>query len=125
MGRRTYDWIMAMEKGKFPYENKECYVFSNTLNGKTENVEFVNEEVVSFTTKLKSEAGKTIWIVGGGELLHLFLLNKLVDEYIITIAPTLIGKGIPLFKEADYEIELELKDVKRFNQFAQLHYVMK
>jgi dihydrofolate reductase len=125
MGRKTYDWIMAMEKGKFPYENKECYVFSNTLNGKTENVEFVNEEVVSFTKKLKSEAGKDIWIVGGGELLHLFLLNKLVDEYIITIAPTLIGKGIPLFKEADYELELELLDVKRFNQFAQLHYVMK
>ncbi|CAG9607530.1 dihydrofolate reductase family protein [Pseudoneobacillus rhizosphaerae] len=125
MGRRTYDWIMAMEKGKFPYENKECYVFSNTLNGKTENVEFVNEEVVSFTTKLKSEAGKDIWIVGGGELLHLFLLNKLVDEYVITIAPTLIGKGIPLFKEADYELELELIDVKRFNQFAQIHFVTK
>jgi dihydrofolate reductase len=123
MGRRTYEWIMAMEKGKFPYENKECYVFSNTLNGKTENVEFVYEDVVSFTTKLKSKAGKNIWIVGGGELLHLFLKNKLVDEYIITIAPTLIGKGIPLFKVADYELELELIDVKRFNQFAQLHYV--
>jgi len=48
-----------------------------------------------------------------------------VDELILTIAPTLIGNGIPLFKENDFQLELFLKDNKRFNQFIKLHYVVK
>ena len=122
MGRRTYEWIINMEGENFPYNNKDCYVFSKTVSGENENVKFVHEDIVSFVNKLKEAEGKHIWIVGGGELLHFFLKERLVDEFIITIAPTAIGKGIPLFKEAEFEFELTLKDMKRFNQFAQLHY---
>jgi len=46
-----------------------------------------------------------------------------VDEFIINIAPTIIGTGIPLFSKQNVEIELELKSIRRFNQFAELHYV--
>lgn len=125
IGRRTYDWIMTHTEGKFPYENKECYIFSNTITGKNDFVEFVNEDVTSFMNKLKSKKGKNIWLVGGGELIHHFLIEKLVDEFIISVAPTIIGKGIPLFKEADYKLELTLKVIKRYNQFSQLHYELK
>lgn len=78
--------------------------------------------MVSFTNKLKSQSGKDIWIVGGGDLLHTFLKEKLVDEFIITVAPTLIGKGIPLFQESDFEVDLTLVDIKYYDKFAQLHY---
>lgn len=122
IGRRTYDWIMEHEKGDFPYKNKECYVFSRSAIEDNKYVKFVNEDIIDFSQKLKNENGKNIWIVGGGELLHSFIKEKLIDELIITIAPTLIGKGIPLFKEDDFELELSLKDIKRFNQFAELHY---
>jgi dihydrofolate reductase len=44
---------------------------------------------------------------------------------IITIAPTLIGEGIPLFKEGIGEIEFSLKGMKQYNQFAELHYERK
>jgi dihydrofolate reductase len=125
IGRRTYDWIMKHENGDFPYRNKECYVFSRTGIEDNTNVNSVNEDIVRFTNKLKNEEGKNIWIVGGGELLHSFVKNKLVDELIITVAPTLIGKGIPLFKEDDFEIELSLKNIKQFNQFVELHYEVK
>lgn len=60
--------------------------------------------------------------MGGGDLIHSFINNKLVDEMIITVSPVLIGKGIPLFKEVDFETELKLKSIKRYNQFAELHY---
>jgi dihydrofolate reductase len=125
MGRRTYDWIIRHEQENFPYQNKECYVFTRAEVEKNENVRFVNEEIDSFTNKLKRTEGKNIWMVGGGELLHEFLKKKLVDELIITIAPTIIGKGIPLFKQDDYELELNLKEIKRYNQFAELHYLVK
>lgn len=123
IGRRTYDWVMEAEKGKFPYENKACYVFSKTMSGKHDNVEFVNEDVVTFTNRIKESKGNNIWVVGGGDLLHSFLAENLVDEFIITIAPTILGKGIPLFKDVDFETKLTLKSVKKYNQFAELHYV--
>lgn len=125
MGRKTYDWILNQETEGFPYSNKECYVFSRSVKGENKNVEFVNEDIASFTNKLKKEKGKNIWIVGGGELLHSFIKEKLVDEMILTIAPTLIGTGISLFKEDNYLLDLSLKGIRRFNQFVELHYEVK
>ncbi|WML48380.1 dihydrofolate reductase family protein [Neobacillus sp. PS3-34] len=124
-GRRTYDWLMEHEAGNFPYKDKECYVFSRSAANGLNNVKFVNEDIVEFTNKLKSAEGNNIWIVGGGELLHYFLKGKLVDEMIITIAPTIIGEGIPLFKADQYQLDLTLKGTRRFNQFVELHYDVK
>jgi dihydrofolate reductase len=125
MGRRTYEWMMDKVEGNFPYANKACYVFSKSQSGKTENVEFVNDDVVAFTKKIKGLDGKNIWLVGGGNLLHSFIKERLVDEIIITLAPTLIGQGIPLFNKNNFEQELKLKKVRTFNQFVELHYEVK
>ena len=122
MGKRTYDWVMKQDIQEFPYKNKECYVFTRSSVKDTENVRFVNDDVTNFVHKLKDQEGKNIWIVGGGELLHSFVQEELVDEFIITVAPTIIGKGIPLFREGDYQLELSLKGVRNFNQFVELHY---
>jgi dihydrofolate reductase len=125
MGRRTYDWIIKMEKGKFPYPNKKCYVFSKSLQGSNDNIEYVNENVKDFLGRILEIGDRNIWIVGGGELLYYFVKENLVDEFIINIAPTVIGSGIPLFVKDDYVLELELKSLRRFNQFAELHYIKK
>ncbi len=125
MGRRTYDWIMENMQEDFPYKDKACYVFSRSATEGNDDVKFVSDEIVGFTNTLKNQQGKNIWLVGGGELLHSFLKEKLVDELILTVAPTLIGNGIPLFKEGDYHSEFSLKGIQRFNQFVELHYEMK
>ncbi|PSL40295.1 dihydrofolate reductase [Planomicrobium soli] len=125
MGRRTYDWVMEAEGGKNPYPDKQCYVFSATEKKQTEQVKYTNEEIALFAERLKQEPGKDIWVVGGGNLIHGFLKEKLIDEFIISIAPTLIGKGIPLFQELDFEIEYRLNKVQQWGQFAQLHYELK
>ncbi len=123
LGRRTYDWIMNVEKENFPYKNKTCYVFTKSRYEPNNSVEFVDGDIVRFINTLKGVEGRNIWIVGGGDLLSYFLKENLVDEFIINIAPTIIGTGIPLFNKQDIEIELELKSIRRFNQFAELHYV--
>lgn len=122
MGKRTYDWVMNQDLKEFPYKNKECYVFTRSLTENTEDVKFVNGDLTNFVNKLKKQNGKNIWIVGGGELLYSFIQGKLVDEFIITVAPTLLGKGIPLFREGDYLLNLSLKEIRNFNQFVELHY---
>lgn len=122
IGRKTYEQILVLDDGDFPYKDESCYVFSKSQSGSNEHAEFVNEDVVSFANKLKQQDGKNIWIVGGGDLLQEFMKEKLVDEIILTLAPTLIGKGIPLFKEMDIEVDYSLVDLKRYGKFAQLHY---
>ncbi|OZM57572.1 hypothetical protein CIB95_04160 [Lottiidibacillus patelloidae] len=125
MGRKTYDWILKQELEEFPYKNKECYVFSRTPQENNANVTFSNAEPKELIKRLKTEKGKNIWLVGGGELLHAFLNEQLVDELIITVAPTIIGEGIPLFKEGVCESEFTLLGMKQYNQFAELHYKLK
>lgn len=125
MGKRTYDWVINQDLKEFPYKDKECYVFTRSFTENTEDVKFVNGDVTSFVNKLKRKDGKNIWIVGGGELLHSFIKEKLVDELIITVAPILLGNGIPLFKEGDYQLNLSLKEMRKFNQFIELHYEVK
>ncbi|WP_307728914.1 dihydrofolate reductase family protein [Alkalicoccobacillus plakortidis] len=104
MGRKTYDWITTQMEGEFPYKGKQCYVFSNARAQKdTENIAFLNENISDFVSHLKQQSGKNIWVAGGGALLHSFIEANQIDEMIITIAPTLIGNGIRLFPEGDYQ----------------------
>ncbi|WP_337019843.1 dihydrofolate reductase family protein [Oceanobacillus massiliensis] len=125
LGKRTYDWIMNHQEGEFPYKDKECFVFTRSSFDETEDVKFVHEDIVEFTDNLKKKKGKNIWLVGGSDLLQSFLKENMIDEFIITVAPTLIGKGIPLFKEGFEQLELTLRNTRRFNQFVELHYSRK
>ncbi|MGG0718175.1 dihydrofolate reductase family protein [Robertmurraya massiliosenegalensis] len=125
MGKRTYDWVMEQGIKEFPYKDKKCYVFTRSQINDTEDVAFVNGDVTQFINEIKEQKGKNIWIVGGGELLHDFIKEKLIDEFFITVAPTIIGEGIPLFKGGDYQLELTLIGTRNFNQFVELHYQLK
>lgn len=125
MGRRTYEWVMAQENGAFPYTEQDCYVFTSSRTGEDAFVTFTDEGVASFAKRLREKPGKDIWVVGGSGLLHAFLQEQLIDEFIISIAPTLIGDGIPLFQESAFEQEFTLKSTKQYGQFAQLHLIRK
>ncbi|MDP4551295.1 dihydrofolate reductase family protein [Alkalihalobacillus macyae] len=125
MGRRTYDWVMEQVEGKYPYEDKESYIYTSRLEKNASDITFTNEKPSTLIDRIKKVDGGTIWLVGGGALINEFLQNNLIDEFIISIAPALIGKGIPLFKNSEMEHNLELTDVRRYGQFAQLHYSIK
>ena len=64
-------------------------------------------------------------MIGGTEVVDLFVKSDLIDEYIITIAPVILGEGISLFKGDNTEIKLVLKEMRAFNGFTQNHYVRK
>ncbi|MGG0657662.1 dihydrofolate reductase family protein [Rummeliibacillus pycnus] len=125
MGRKTYDWVMKNIEGEFPYKNEECYVFTKSSIEDTEYVKFINKDVLSFTNELKKADGKNIWLVGGGELIHSFIKKKLIDEMIITVAPVIIGNGIPLFLNSEDQMNLSLIGTRKYNQFVSLHYKVK
>ncbi|WP_042167668.1 dihydrofolate reductase family protein [Paenibacillus gorillae] len=124
MGNKTYEHTFELAD-QFPYPDKTCYVFSRSEKAPAPHVTFINEDVTGFIEKLKEQDRSKIWIVGGAEILDVLLKNSLVDEFILTMMPTILGKGIPLFKKDNPELKLFLSGTKRYGQMIQLHYTVK
>ena len=82
MGRRTYD--QALRMGPFPYLDKDCYVFSRSLMGGDDDIEFVNQPVKDFVQALRERDGSDIWLVGGSELIGPFMKERLIDCLLYT-----------------------------------------
>lgn len=120
MGRRTYDWIMEQENGRFPYIGKECYVYTTRAIDDTEYVKFTSQSPDDLIAGLKME-GKKIWIVGGSQIIDLVRKKNLIDEYILSIAPVILGEGIPLFCEGERE-NLVFDKARTFGQFVEVSY---
>lgn len=120
MGRRTYDWIMEQEHGRFPYVGKECYVYTTQTLTDTEHVKFTSLSPDELIAGLKTE-GKKIWIVGGSQIIDLVRQKNLIDEYVLNIAPVILGKGIPLFCEGERE-NLVFDGARTFGQFLEVSY---
>ncbi|WP_129710554.1 dihydrofolate reductase family protein [Priestia megaterium] len=120
MGKATYDHVLKLTS-EFPYSDKKCYVFSRSVQGENQHVEFVNESVASFLNSLNQD-NKKIWLVGGSDILADFLTAKRVDEFIISVIPVLLGGGIPLFKQGIPEMNLKFTHMKQYGQIAQLYY---
>lgn len=119
MGKKTYDQILTF--GDYPYKGKKSYVFTrNDSLSKDENVEFASN-VEEFSRNLVSSKGN-IWLVGGSELFSAFLEHKLVDEIILSIIPTVLGKGIPLFQNINQGANLKLIKTTEYSGFVELTY---
>ena len=125
MGRKTYDLSVkfGMADG---YAGKKNFVFSRTLlKSASPKVTMVNEDVRVFAERLRSEKGKHIWLVGGGELVAAFLDFGQVDEFIIHVIPKMIGEGIPLVAPRHRDLSLRLLASKKFTDgVVRLHYAV-
>ncbi len=97
MGRHTYEQVLSF--GEYPYQGKQGFVFSRTGGGVSdENVTFISDNLASFVEELKSGAGKNIWLVGGSQVIELLMKHDLIDEFVISVHPIILGEGIPLFR---------------------------
>lgn len=115
MGRKTYDVSLKYSGGGNPYKGMKTYVFSRTLKeSQDKNIELVREDAVEFIRRLKSEPGKDICVMGGGEFARSLFEAELIDEIGFNIHPVLLGQGIPLFHEMSHQIDLELLDCRPF-----------
>jgi dihydrofolate reductase len=76
--------------------------------------------------RLKSENGRNIYCDGGAEIINELLKHDLIEEFIISIVPVLLGNGTRLFKDGRPEQTLEFIAAKAFDTgLTQLHYKRK
>lgn len=127
VGRKTYDYVLK-EIGSSHYDNgeRDIYVITRTPKPNKGRVTFYTGDIAELVKKLKSENGKDIYCDGGAEVINELLKLDLIDEYIISIIPILLGNGTILFKDGRPEQLLELISSKSFDTgLMQLHYKRK
>jgi dihydrofolate reductase len=126
MGRRTYEKALELAAGGYPHKDKKSYVFTQTVSGKKkekdQNVHFI-ANVIEFAKELIQSPGKDNWLVGGADIISIFLNAGLLDEIILSIHPIILGNGIPLFKNLQGQTNLKLiKSIPDENGLMQLYY---
>ena len=107
----------------FPHADKDAYIITRTPRPNIGSVKFYTDDLKLLVDNLKSENGKNIFCDGGAEIVNELLKDNLIDEFIISIIPILVGNGTKLFMDGRPEQKLELVSVKSFDKgLTQLHY---
>lgn len=125
MGRKTYEAMRAA--GKFPVPGCLNVVMTKrrTLlaKGESDRVLFTSETPVGVIRHLTEKGLKNIFLGGGGKLFGSFLKEGLVDEFYLTIEPTALGRGVPLFGGTDQATNLKLVETFQLSENEiQLHF---
>jgi dihydrofolate reductase len=99
MGRRTYE--LMLEVGQTPKSmGMNAVVVSTTLDPALHHeVRIVSNGVADAVAKLKTEAGKDIWLFGGGMLFRAMMDAGLVDVVEFAVQPILLGSGVPVIPD--------------------------
>lgn len=127
LGRKTYDYVLK-EIGSSHYDNgqRDVYVITRTERPKIGRTTFYSGNLTDLVQQLKSEDGLNIYCDGGAEVIHELLQDDLIDEFIISVIPILVGNGTRLFKDNRPEQQLEFVGAKSFDTgLAQLYYKRK
>lgn len=106
MGKNCYDQNMHND-----FKDKKVYVATSKNIKNYDNIHFINKDIVKVIEEEKQKEGKNIWIFGGGILVDNFIKEDIIDEYIIGIIPTILGKGRPLFLNNNPKIDLHLEEI--------------
>ena len=122
IGRKTYEKVISMGY-EYPHTDKDVYILTRTAKPSVGNFKFYSSNLSQLVIDLKKQSGKNIYCDGGAEIANELIKNDLIDEYIISVIPILLGDGIKLFKNGRPKQTLELVLTKQFDKgLTQLHY---
>ena len=104
----------AMDEFAMVIDSIPKIVFSRTLkNVEWKTARLANRDLEEEVLELRQQAGKDILVGSPGLIVALSQLN-LIDEYQLGVQPTVLGRGLPLFKSITDRIDLKLFKTKIF-----------
>lgn len=118
-GRRTYEdffqaWAGRTDGNPFTavLDNTPKYVAAPTLTGPPawKNTELLGADVPAAVAELKETLGGSIVVLGSGVLVRSLAAHGLVDEYVLSVHPLVLGKGRRLFADEGPGAGLRLVD---------------
>src|SRR3990167_2639618 len=122
IGRRTYD-VMKRDNQFSDLENVRKVVLTHETTTESKNIIFTDKQPKEILRHLESLGFNEVLVAGGGICNTNFMVENLVDEIYLDIEPVILGRGIKLFADDNFEINLELIEIKELtNNEVQLHY---
>ncbi|QIH34317.1 dihydrofolate reductase family protein [Sphingobacterium sp. DR205] len=124
VGRKTYEYVLKnIGSSHYDNGNRDVYVITGTERPNVGRTVFYTGDLTKLIERLKSENGKNIYCDGGAEVINELLKQDLIDEFVISVIPILLGNGTRLFKDGRPEQTLKLITAKAFETgLTQLHY---
>lgn len=123
MGWNTYHQVTSeLSPNEWIYSGLQSYVITHRELSSTDHIIFSQESPCNIVQDLKRRQGKNIWICGGANIIHQLINEDLIDEYYISVIPTLLGSGIRLFESGKKEIKLKLIKTQTYNGITDLIY---
>jgi dihydrofolate reductase len=114
-GRRTYEDVLGYwnaQGGPFrdALNNARKYVASNTLTEPLPwpNSTLLSGDVPAAVATLKDAPGHDLHVMGSGELIQRLGAAGLIDEYVLSIHPLVLGAGHRLFENGFAPTSFEL-----------------
>lgn len=116
MGYTTYHQIRTqLSPNEWVYRGMASYVLTHHPEPDTPDIHFYSGPLEMLLERLRQEPGRDIWLCGGASLVRQAMEAGTIDEYRLTILPTLLGDGIRLFSQGVPEQKLTLSCVHAEN----------
>lgn len=103
IGRGTYEKVLTFES--WPHQEKKVIVLSTTLTEGSDTNITVARSVHAAVQLLTARKARRVY-VDGGKVIQSFLRHGLLDELTVSVAPILLGAGLPLFGKLDRDVRL-------------------
>jgi dihydrofolate reductase len=118
LGRRTYEdfasfWPKQTDNPFTPVlEERRKYVASTTLHEPLpwRNSTLLEGDAVQAVRTLKEQSDDDLGVLGSGELVRALMPHGLIDEYVLSIHPLVLGAGRRLFPDDGAAARLQLVD---------------
>jgi dihydrofolate reductase len=117
MGRTTLDHVKPFGLESLSGMNN-FILTSRPLGDVPDYVSACAGPIPELARKLRSEARKGVWLMGGGETARQFIDAGEVDEMILFSLPVVLGAGVPLFPPGARTADVVLKDHRAFSNGA-------
>lgn len=113
IGHRTYD--ILTKQPEYKELGKVKIVVVSSKNFKTIAPNHLTAKNPKAALRLLTDF-KEVVVAGGGILNSTFMKESLVDEIYLDVEPIILGKGVKLFDNSDFETRLELIETKKLSE---------
>jgi dihydrofolate reductase len=135
-GRKTYDLMVSFWPTKQAYDmmptvaegmnNLPKVVFSRTMDQATwNNTKLFKGNLIEEVSRMKSEPGDDMVLMGSGTIVSQLTQARLIDEYQLVVHPLVLGRGRTLFEGVTEQLPLKRVNSRAFgNGNVLLTYVL-
>lgn len=127
VGRKTYEVVKKWDGG-YNFDDLtevEKIVVSQDKNLKLDKGYTIANSPQNALVKLSEKKFEKILIAGGANINSAFAKESLLDEIVLNVEPTFVGKGVPLFAPQNFEMKAQLVSVDQLKSgIVSLKYVI-